>query len=152
MIGGMSWESSVEYERIINTEVRKRLGGVHSADLLVRSYDFAEIEAGLKDVMSDFNNAEAVKKVKILGEEWLPDSQLLTPTSKLKRRGIHARFAAEIERVAGGERVELLQRAFGDAAVIARDAQFAAQALDLARLLGGRWRHPERLARVMEER
>lgn len=44
ILGGMSWESSVEYERIINTEVRRRLGGVHSADLLVRSYDFADIE------------------------------------------------------------------------------------------------------------
>ncbi len=45
LLGGMSWESSVEYERIINTEVRRRLGGVHSADLIVRSYDFAAIEA-----------------------------------------------------------------------------------------------------------
>ena len=45
LLGGMSWESSVEYERIVNTEVRRRLGGVHSADLIVRSYDFAEIEA-----------------------------------------------------------------------------------------------------------
>lgn len=45
LLGGMSWESSVEYERIINTEVRKRVGGVHSADLLVRSYDFGQIEA-----------------------------------------------------------------------------------------------------------
>lgn len=44
LLGGMSWESSVEYERIINTEVRRRLGGVHSADLVVRSYDFAVIE------------------------------------------------------------------------------------------------------------
>lgn len=44
LLGGMSWESSVEYERIINTEVRRRLGGVHSADLLVRSYDFGAIE------------------------------------------------------------------------------------------------------------
>ena len=34
LLGGMSWESSIEYERIINTEVRRRLGGVHSADLL----------------------------------------------------------------------------------------------------------------------
>jgi len=41
----MSWESSVHYERIINEEVRRRLGGVHSADLIVRSYDFAAIEA-----------------------------------------------------------------------------------------------------------
>jgi aspartate racemase len=44
LLGGMSWESSIEYERIINTEVRRRLGGVHSADLLIRSYDFAAIE------------------------------------------------------------------------------------------------------------
>jgi aspartate racemase len=45
LLGGMSWESSIEYERILNEEVRHRLGGVHSADLILRSYDFAEIEA-----------------------------------------------------------------------------------------------------------
>lgn len=44
LLGGMSWESSVHYEELINTEVRERLGGVHSADLIVRSYDFARIE------------------------------------------------------------------------------------------------------------
>jgi aspartate racemase len=44
LLGGMSWESSIEYERIINSEVRRRLGGVHSADLILRSYDFAAIE------------------------------------------------------------------------------------------------------------
>jgi long-chain acyl-CoA synthetase len=57
----------------------------------------AEINEGLVEVMKGFNNAEAVKKVKVLGEEWLPDSDLLTPTSKLKRRGILAKFADEIE-------------------------------------------------------
>jgi len=41
----MSWESSIEYERIINTAVRTALGGTHSADLIVRSYDFGAIEA-----------------------------------------------------------------------------------------------------------
>ncbi len=45
VLGGMSWESSVEYERVMNTAVRERLGGSHSADLILRSYDFAEIEA-----------------------------------------------------------------------------------------------------------
>ncbi|MGI9643109.1 MAG: aspartate/glutamate racemase family protein [Acidimicrobiia bacterium] len=45
LLGGMSWESSVEYERLINQEVRRRLGGTTSADLIVRSYNFAEIEA-----------------------------------------------------------------------------------------------------------
>ena len=41
----MSWESSILYERLINEETRRRLGGVHSADLVIRSYDFARIEA-----------------------------------------------------------------------------------------------------------
>ena len=45
VIGGMSWESTAEYYRLFNTEVARRLGGLHSADLLVRSVDFAEIEA-----------------------------------------------------------------------------------------------------------
>lgn len=45
LLGGMSWESSIEYEATINREVRARLGGVSSADLLVRSYDFATVEA-----------------------------------------------------------------------------------------------------------
>jgi aspartate racemase len=44
LLGGMSWESSIAYERIINEEVRRRLGGMHSADLLIRSYDFATVE------------------------------------------------------------------------------------------------------------
>ena len=47
--------------------------------------------------MSDFNNAEAVKKVTVLGQEWMPDSDLLTPTSKLKRRGVMSIFADEID-------------------------------------------------------
>lgn len=45
LLGGMSWESSVEYERLINQAVRAARGGVASADLLVRSFDFAEVEA-----------------------------------------------------------------------------------------------------------
>ncbi len=40
----MSWESSIEYERLINVSVRERLGGVHSADMVIRSFDFAGIE------------------------------------------------------------------------------------------------------------
>src|SRR5882757_9093129 len=44
LIGGMSWESSAEYYRIINREVRSRLGGVHSARSLMWSVDFGEIE------------------------------------------------------------------------------------------------------------
>jgi len=45
MIGGMSWESSIEYYRIINETVKEKMGGLHSAKSLMYSVDFAEIEA-----------------------------------------------------------------------------------------------------------
>ena len=57
----------------------------------------AEVDRELAVSMAAFNNAESVKKVTILHQEWLPDSEELTPTSKLKRRGIHAKYALEIE-------------------------------------------------------
>ncbi len=44
LLGGMSWESTVEYYRLVNEETRARLGGLHSAPLLLWSADFAEIE------------------------------------------------------------------------------------------------------------
>ncbi len=44
MLGGMSWESSSVYYRIINEEIRHRLGGHHSAKSVMVSVDFAEIE------------------------------------------------------------------------------------------------------------
>lgn len=44
LIGGMSWESSMTYYRIINEEVKWRLGGLHSAKCLLYSVDFDEIE------------------------------------------------------------------------------------------------------------
>jgi len=44
LLGGMSWESSAEYYRLINEDVRARLGGLHSADCVLRSVDFAQIE------------------------------------------------------------------------------------------------------------
>lgn len=45
LIGGMSWESTLPYYRIVNERVRERLGGLHSAKLVLHSVDFAEIEA-----------------------------------------------------------------------------------------------------------
>jgi len=44
LIGGLSWESSAEYYRMINEAVQQRLGGLHSAQTLMFSFDFAEIE------------------------------------------------------------------------------------------------------------
>jgi aspartate racemase len=64
ILGGMSAESSMEYERIMNAAVREQLGGSHSADLIVRSYDFAKIEVlqeeGGWDLLAQRLGADAV--------------------------------------------------------------------------------------------
>ncbi|HZB72549.1 MAG TPA: long-chain fatty acid--CoA ligase, partial [Acidimicrobiales bacterium] len=76
--------------------------GIDATDLATlaeHSEVVAEIERGVAEVMSQFNNAERVKKIRVMGEEWLPDSEELTPTSKLKRRGIHTKYEAEIEAI-----------------------------------------------------
>lgn len=44
LIGGMSWESTIPYYRIINEEVKNRLGGLHSAKIVLYSVEFDEIE------------------------------------------------------------------------------------------------------------
>jgi aspartate racemase len=56
LIGGMSWESTAIYYRLMNEMVRERLGGLHSAPLLVWSFDFAEIAALQAD--ADWQAAE----------------------------------------------------------------------------------------------
>ena len=45
LLGGMSWESTIPYYRLINEGVKQRLGGLHSAQILLHSVDFHEIEA-----------------------------------------------------------------------------------------------------------
>ena len=44
LLGGMSWESTQTYYSLLNREVKARLGGLHSAKVLLLSLDFAEIE------------------------------------------------------------------------------------------------------------
>ena len=44
LLGGMSWESTAEYYRLINQRVKERLGGLHSAKIAMVSVDFAELE------------------------------------------------------------------------------------------------------------
>ena len=57
----------------------------------------AEVQAGVNHVNQQFAQVEQIKRFTLIGEEWLPDSDVLTPTSKLKRRGVHGRYAAQIE-------------------------------------------------------
>lgn len=49
LIGGMAWESSAEYYRLLNQEVKHRLGGHHNAKSLMLTVDFAEVEAMQRD-------------------------------------------------------------------------------------------------------
>lgn len=74
LIGGMSWESSAHYYEIINEEVKKRLGGSHSAKCILYSVDFHEIEecqrSGQWDRMGVLLN-EAAKGLEAAGAECL---------------------------------------------------------------------------------
>jgi long-chain acyl-CoA synthetase len=69
-----------------------------AADPALRS----EVQEGVDEVNAQFAQVEQIKKFTLVGEEWLPDSDMLTPTSKLKRRGVMAHFAAEIEAMYAG--------------------------------------------------
>ncbi len=57
----------------------------------------AEVEREVGLAMAGFNQAESVKKVVVLHDEWMPDSEEMTPTMKLKRRGIYGKYTREIE-------------------------------------------------------
>lgn len=48
LLGGMSWESTLEYYRVLNEGVQSRLGGLHSAKIVMHSVDFGPIEANMR--------------------------------------------------------------------------------------------------------
>jgi len=58
LLGGMSWESSAEYYRVMNEEVKNRLGGLHSARILMLSVDFATIRAHM--LANEWDKAGAI--------------------------------------------------------------------------------------------
>ncbi len=61
----------------------------------------AEVERSVAEANKHFSSAEQIKRFTVLGKEWLPDSDELTPTMKLKRRGVLEKYAAEIEALYG---------------------------------------------------
>ncbi len=122
LIGGMSWESSAQYYRIINEAVRARLGGVHSAKSLMYSVDFAEIErlqhAGGWDALT-IPMIEAARRLERGGADFLV---LCTNTMHLLASEIEAAASipllhiadptAEAIKAAGLGKVGLLGTAF----------------------------------------
>ncbi len=76
---------------------QRGLDGADVAALAAHPDVLAEVQRGVDAVNAQFAQVEQIKKFTLVGEEWLPDSDVLTPTSKLKRRGVNARYADEIE-------------------------------------------------------
>jgi long-chain acyl-CoA synthetase len=66
----------------------------------------AAVEAAVAKANERFNAVEAVRRHTVLGDSWLPDTDVLTPTAKLKRRGITARYATEIDAMYSTQRTE----------------------------------------------
>jgi long-chain acyl-CoA synthetase len=67
------------------------------ADLAAHPDVRVEVERCVEEANGRFSQVEKIKKVAILPTEWAPDSEELTPTMKLKRRGVLAKYADEIE-------------------------------------------------------
>jgi aspartate racemase len=68
LLGGMSWESSIEYYRLVNEITRDRFGGLHSSDCLLRSVDFAEIEVLQREDRWDEAGARLADEARALAD------------------------------------------------------------------------------------
>lgn len=74
LLGGMSWESTVSYYQIINQQIKQRLGGLHSAKIVLYSVDFAEIERC--QISGDWDKsaeilANAAQKLALAGADFI---------------------------------------------------------------------------------
>jgi long-chain acyl-CoA synthetase len=92
---------ALDPEKLKPWATRHGLGDLSLAQAAKHPDVIAEIEGALPHAMATLNHAERVKRLTILPSEWLPDSDELTPTSKLKRRIIHKKYAAEIDAMYG---------------------------------------------------
>lgn len=122
LIGGMSWESTLPYYRLINEEVRARLGGLHSARLVLYSVDFHEIEVLQREARWDEAGAQLAAAARALDAAGAELLVLCTNTMHKVADAIEAATArpllhiadptAEAIRAAGLQRVGLLGTRF----------------------------------------
>lgn len=76
---------------------RNGLADLSLAELAAHPDVLVEVQRGVDEVNKQFAPVEQIRRFVLVGDEWLPDSDLLTPTSKLKRRGVLARYGDAIE-------------------------------------------------------
>ena len=122
LLGGMSWESSAEYYHLLNEGVRDRLGGLHSARLVLASVDFAQVEA--MQVAGDWEAAGRLLADEARGVEAAGADLLLICTNTMHKVADQVQAAVGIPLLhladataravqgAGIERVGLLGTAF----------------------------------------
>ena len=118
MIGGMSWESSQEYYRIINEKTKETLGGLHSAKSLLFSFDFHEIEelqakgdwAQLTTMMID-----AARQLQVGGADFL---LICTNTMHKMADDITAQVDLPLLHIADATAEEILARGFSKVALL----------------------------------
>ena len=130
LLGGMSWESSAEYYRFVNEAVRDRLGGLHSADCVMSSVDFADIEelqrAGAWDEAGALLAREARRSRRRRGAAPAlheHDAQGRRRDQRRRRPVLHiADTTADAVRAAGLHTVGLLATALHDGAGLLRRA------------------------------
>jgi len=84
-----------------------RFPGRSVADVAADRDVVAEIASGVAAANHRFSTVEHIRRFVVAGEEWLPDTDVLTPTMKLKRRGVLSRYAAEIEQMYAGGGIEV---------------------------------------------
>src|SRR3954465_6563823 len=94
MLGGMSWESTAEYYRLANEAVRDRLGGLHSARIVLASLDFAEIEA--LQVAGDWQRAGDLLAAEAAGLEAAGAQLLLLCTNTMHKVADQVQAAVSI--------------------------------------------------------
>ncbi|HVT21084.1 MAG TPA: long-chain fatty acid--CoA ligase, partial [Mycobacteriales bacterium] len=87
--------------------VASRFPGRSIADVAADPEVIQEIADGVAEANHRLSRVEQPRRIAILDEEWLPDTDVLTPTMKLKRRGVLARYGDLVESVYAGRGVEV---------------------------------------------
>jgi aspartate racemase len=118
LIGGMSWESSVDYYRIINEETRNILGGSHSSKCLMYSFDFHEIEE-----LQNKNSWEELTKEMVLQADNLKKAGadfivICTNTMHIMAPDIEKRTGLKVLHIADVTGEEIKRKSIGKVALL----------------------------------
>lgn len=109
LIGGMSWESSIEYYRLINEEVKLRLGGLHSAECLLYSLDFDVIESYMRTNQWDAILEILIGAAKILEDGGAEVIILCTNTMHKLANQVQEEISVELLHIADAAAEEILK-------------------------------------------